>query len=1501
MLNSTLRKKSARNNQEDPKISEIWNKIHHKHYTEAQKLFAALPAHLSRQYNARLALVSIFKGLKQDTEALNILEQLPEEHKNKLGTIKIHSLILIERKQYTQALKILSNATDQNHIEIMLRKLKCYGKLNDQRRANLILKKITLQDRTNPQVVLQLANYFNEIGEIRMAEEQITRYPHFHYEITLVCALVQIYSSNNQYASILALHSQLPPTISQEASYLFIYIKTLLDFKGDRQNIALYREQASTLLLQLLQHSQLQQDYRKFINLILNHNLNNGQFDEAIDKFITLHPQDYQVRLLSGKYQEQPELLSTILALPNDEVATFRTTIHQCVAKQDFETAILLYQKILANDPQHTEFKTWTNYAATLTNAKQYEASIALHLALLQKNEGYAPLYTGLGYCYNKVNRIADEEQILTQGLKACPHDEKVVLQLGRNLSSQEQYHRMISNFLTFINDNPTLIEPIIQLSHIYNKLGNTKKAKKIIADLLKYYPDHSGVIIAYGKCLIKACDFAEARRFFQIYAKHPLYWSKFSLTHACSLEAEGNYEQALQVLEERCNHENGSVDTYISLIRCHQNAAKWNQTFANVKNTIETALDLYGEHVGLLLTLSFYYRETHQSRLAQKYCEQARILSPSDPQVISLAQQLNPEKKRNDKFSPRIPSSLELTRRALLALQNQDFAKAQQALKILQELYPKARGTYLLAAQYAMRLGDYAQAKLNFQKLENEYSGFTLLERIELANYYVYKQKYHNAISILKELLQSTPYHADILIKLSVCYRKCLDFERATIACQDILKINSHHIEALLMLGRIAEEQADYPLAFQYLLEAERIRPNDLKIAFNKSKLHTQLEQFEKALAVLGVAYQRYPKERKLLLSLFHLHFIQDNLEEAHHFLTLLIKYYPKNQEVMLATIRYKLANEGHLAYPEIEIIFEKLREYYPHNAKIFLDYVFFVNRRSGPKRAIKLLENYLDNQLKQTPRAYNALATFYLTINNQQKAKNCYLDAIQKFPTSSFIHGSYLYFLLFIAPRTSECLIEIEQFYKDCILKFNQNQHAMMAFNQDLHRAKLQDFIVENDVSEENLLCMKMRRLHLQNSPVSEAFLNPGIKILKTLKEAGFKACMIGGAPRLYYMRQHSIPTPHPLRLNDMDIVTNASCQELLKLFNGAFQNPYISHQINFNDSGIAFDVTSIGAQIFDLARYFRSLKGLNIDCIVLDEEGNLIDPTDSAFEGLANQTLDVVSDIESVVEKNAILLFRIIRHNVSLGSQLSDQLNNPSTLEDMAKSLTAECSSTKIMTEISKLLQRGIAYESFNLMLNTKILAHINPCLAECLTDNPQFNAWFFNELFSIDNLMNSQTAYSYINKSYAMAIYLFSDVYSYHSTQQLEYLDEGFIDTLLFQSLGNRQEQPIIKQYLTHFFYLLKYSPSMMPERVLETSISEEDLETSSIEAPMYILDNLANYFYNPLSALPAMPNWFDSVSYYLPGWFGNTQTQNTTQLENTDEILYLENSSSPRYP
>ena len=245
----------------------------------------------------------------------------------------------------------------------------------------------------------------------------------------------------------------------------------------------------------------------------------------------------------------------------------------------------------------------------------------------------------------------------------------------------------------------------------------------------------------------------------------------------------------------------------------------------------------------------------------------------------------------------------------ATLYRETNQLTLADNQLQQLLKAYPDRPGIYIELGLVRRKQGD-RQSAISFFEQAYQQSGSSpqrLTVTCQIATDLRELGQLEAAKDKLAEVLSQSPHHAASLQALATLHQQQDQPSEAILCCQKVIAADPKNVPARLKLSVIWRSRNDYSRAQQSLEDVLSIQENHLDALLNLATLFQQQQQCEQALNYCDQACRAYPEQirpvllRADILRCFH------RLDEAQAQLESLLKVYPDEPQVSL-----KL---GHLA----------------------------------------------------------------------------------------------------------------------------------------------------------------------------------------------------------------------------------------------------------------------------------------------------------------------------------------------------------------------------------------------------------------------------------------------------------------------------------------------------------------------------------------------------------------------------------------------------------
>lgn len=281
--------------------------------------------------------------------------------------------------------------------------------------------------------------------------------------------------------------------------------------------------------------------------------------------------------------------------------------------------------------------------------------------------------------------------------------------------------------------------------------------------------------------------------------------------------------------------------------------------------------------------------------------------------------------------------------------------------------------------------------------------------------------------------------------------------------------------------------------------------------------------------------------------------------------------------------------------------------------------------------------------------------------------------------------------------------------------------------------------------------------------------------LKLLKKINDSGYKAYLVGGYPRDYYMGRESV---------DFDICTSATPKELKIIFGESVMPSEQYGSITLFINNIRFEITTFRQDIKYLnnrkpieIKYIDNLeedlkrRDFTMNTMCINSDGKLIDILNGRID-IDNKIIRTVGDADTKIFEDSLRILRAIRFATTLDFKLSDDLkeairNNKELLKSLSyyrkkEELDKVFSSPNCLYGISLIreleLEEVLELKNLSKLIPTTYLVGIWAQL-DCL-GKYNFNKVEKNTIEAINELMNKDILN--FNNLYKYGLYITSIV-------------------------------------------------------------------------------------------------------------------------------------------
>ncbi len=253
--------------------------------------------------------------------------------------------------------------------------------------------------------------------------------------------------------------------------------------------------------------------------------------------------------------------------------------------------------------------------------------------------------------------------------------------------------------------------------------------------------------------------------------------------------------------------------------------------------------------------------------------------------------------------------------------------------------------------------------------------------------------------------------------------------------------------------------------------------------------------------------------------------------------------------------------------------------------------------------------------------------------------------------------------------------------------------------------------------------------------------------VEIIDTLQDHGFEAYLVGGAVR------DLLSGKNP---KDFDVCTNASIDDILKLFKNAQKlgNNFPVVKVSFDDEDVAVSPfievvdkkTSKGQQALSSAHitptkfaFTKSLavdsnrRDLTINAIYFDiNKSELIDFHGGLFD-LKQHVINTIGDAATRYKDDPVRMLRVLRFAAKLNFTISESSAKP--IRELGESLKT-IHNMRLLGEVNKLFLYGHSIESYKLLKQYDLFKYLFPTL-DAISASSQYKSYLENVVKDLDD--------------------------------------------------------------------------------------------------------------------------------------------------------------------
>ena len=223
---------------------------------------------------------------------------------------------------------------------------------------------------------------------------------------------------------------------------------------------------------------------------------------------------------------------------------------------------------------------------------------------------------------------------------------------------------------------------------------------------------------------------------------------------------------------------------------------------------------------------------------------------------------------------------------------------------------------------------------------------------------------------------------------------------------------------------------------------------------------------------------------------------------------------------------------------------------------------------------------------------------------------------------------------------------------------------------------------------------------------------------EILKKIENNNYKAYVVGGAVRDYYLG---------LKINDYDIATDAKPDELINIFDKVIPTgikygtvTLVYNDINYEITTFRKDFKYINSRKPSKVIFSKSIeediqrRDFTINSLYCDIHGKVHDLY-KGIEDIKLKTLKTIGDPDERFREDALRMIRAVRFMATLDFKIEDK-----TLESIKKnySYIKNVSAERIRVEFDRILLSKAPGEGVRTLIKTNIMKHIIPELYDSI---------------------------------------------------------------------------------------------------------------------------------------------------------------------------------------
>jgi len=281
--------------------------------------------------------------------------------------------------------------------------------------------------------------------------------------------------------------------------------------------------------------------------------------------------------------------------------------------------------------------------------------------------------------------------------------------------------------------------------------------------------------------------------------------------------------------------------------------------------------------------------------------------------------------------------------------------------------------------------------------------------------------------------------------------------------------------------------------------------------------------------------------------------------------------------------------------------------------------------------------------------------------------------------------------------------------------------------------------------------------------------------IKVLRRLNRYGFQAYLVGGCVRDLLIGGHP---------KDFDIATSATPRQIRKLFRNSrvIGRRFRLVHIHFGDNILEVstfrrnaskedvktedDPMIIRDNVFGRADEDAVRRDFTINALFFDIKSKEVIDFVGGMEDLRSRRIETIGDPVTRLREDPVRMLRAAKFAGRLGFDLTDDLFD--AIHEVHKDLE-KAATPRLYEEIQRLLERGGASRSYDILYETHLLDFLVPEIAQCLDDendeadsDDEEESTFWRVLGALDRRERAGLPSNHIMRLSSMFLVLFDKV-------------------------------------------------------------------------------------------------------------------------------------------